>query len=382
MLSSKLARINTRPEDTLTAQLRTGSDFDVPDLFTLQVAETPWEWARARRQWFKTPMKDVAGGAVLGLLGVGVRLATGNENWGRATFEAFVITCVGAVVLPNIEALYWLLRRRSVLLDEREKRVAEREMSVEQPATQVATVADDEGLRKRLGDLRLRYIELEREFLAQGGREELWHAQTRLHNEALKIIDLELGRDYWAQFKDVKLTPLVVPASFPSHDAERLNLLYMIHGRSEWISKTLDGIRAGTVVPRPRPVVSKPAESKRIQDLRRILLEAAESIQAMPKGLDDARAAVAMARTVFDIVSALLDRAFLVPPTKDYKTFISAERTKQGDHTDLRRAAADFLVRLAGQLREDNLDPGFLMPDSWRQFRESDPEKNWPANVR
>jgi hypothetical protein len=156
----------------------------------------------------------------------------------------------------------------------------------------------------------------------------------------------------------------------------------MVHGRSEWISKILDGICAGTVVARPVPVEPKPVESQRLQELRRILLEAADYIQAMPKGLNDARAAVAMAITVFDVVSLLLNRAFLVPPTKDYKTFLSAERTKQGDSPDLRKAAADFLVRLAGQLREDNLDQGFLMPDSWEQFRDSDPVNNWPANTR
>jgi hypothetical protein len=369
-------------EDTLTAQLAAGSDFGVAEMFGAQSTETAWEWAKARRQWFKTPAKDLAGGAFLALPGLIVRFSTGNPNWIRATVEAVATALIGAVVLPQLESLYWLARRTGILLDEREKRVAERETSAAHATASSTAVADVEGIRKRLGDLRLRYIELERAFLAEGGRQQLWHAQTQLHNEARKIIDRELGRDYWAQFKDVKLAPLVVPASFPFDDAERLNLLYMIHGRSEWISKILEGIRAGSVVPRPVAAESKPVESQRLTDLRRILVEAADYIQAMPKGLNDSRAAVEMAFTVFDTVSVLLDRAFLVPPTKDYKAFLSAERPKQGDNPDLRKAAADFLVRLAGQLREDNLDQGFLMPSSWKQFRDSDPENNWPANTR
>jgi hypothetical protein len=123
-------------------------------------------------------------------------------------------------------------------------------------------------------------------------------------------------------------------------------------------------------------------ESQRLSDMRRILREAAADVREMPTGLNDARAAWGMAVAVFDHVGTLLDRAFLVPPTNDYRTFISAEREKLGDSPDIRRAAADFLVRLSGQLREDNLDYGFLMPRSWALFRDSDPKENWPANAR
>jgi len=121
-----------------------------------------------------------------------------------------------------------------------------------------------------LGNLRLRYIELERAFLAQGGREALWHARTGLHNEAMNIIDRELGRDYWAQFKDVKLQPLVVPAGFPSDDAKRVDLLYMIHGRSDRISPELACVENGMRTPgrRGAPELGRSDSSHRLPALR------------------------------------------------------------------------------------------------------------------
>jgi hypothetical protein len=139
-----------------------------PDIFSAQSTETPWEWAKARRQWFKTPAKDLIGGAFLAVPGLVVRFSAGNPNWVRATVEAVGTALLGAVVLPNLEALYWLSRRRDILLDEREKSLAEREASVAKAISPPGPVVDLEGLRKRLGDLRLRYIELERAFFGAG----------------------------------------------------------------------------------------------------------------------------------------------------------------------------------------------------------------------
>jgi hypothetical protein len=78
----------------------------------------------------------------------------------------------------------------------------------------------------------------------------------------------------------------------------------------------------------------------------------------------------------------MLTRVFIVPPTNDYMAYLEAEKQKRGDDYNMRDASADFLIRLAEQIREDNLDQGFLMPQSWVQFRESDPARNWPANKR
>lgn len=129
-------------------------------------------------------------------------------------------------------------------------------------------------------------------------------------------------------------------------------------------------------------VDATPAGSQRLRDTHRILLEAAAYVRAMPQDHRSARMAAEMAFMIWDTVPVFLDRAFLVPPTGDYKTFLVAERPKHGDNPDMRRAASDFLVRLAKQIKEENLDDGFLMPSSWKQFCDSDPEKNWPANAR
>jgi hypothetical protein len=91
---------------------------------------------------------------------------------------------------------------------------------------------------------------------------------------------------------------------------------------------------------------------------------------------------VVAAFVTHETVPELLTRGFIVPPTSDYHSYLEAEKQKRGDDYDMREASADFLIRLAGQLREDNLDQGFLMPKTWLQFRESDPSRNWPANTR
>ena len=231
-----------------------------------------------------------------------------------------------------------------------------------------------ENLLRRLGNLRLSYIQLEREFLAKDGAKELWPSQTKLHNTAAGIIDLELGRDYWSDFKDVKSSPpeSVIPKSFPRDDHEVMNLLYMIHGRSEWIGKIVQGIRAGSVVPKRLPVETGPPDSQRVTDMRALLREAAAHVSAMPKKLGDSRSAAEMAFMVMETIPELLNRAFLSPPTENFKSFMSAERDKQGDNPDPGIAAAAFLNRLADSLTGDNLDEGFLMPQSFEQFVAAD----------
>jgi hypothetical protein len=99
-------------------------------------------------------------------------------------------------------------------------------------------------LLESLGVLRLGYIALERDFIAHDGKEELWNQQTRLHNVSHEVITRELGIDYYSAFKDVKEKPVIIPASFPTTDYEKLNLLYLIHGRSEWLGRTIEGLRA------------------------------------------------------------------------------------------------------------------------------------------
>ena len=62
----------------------------------------------------------------------------------------------------------------------------------------------------------------------------------------------------------------------------------------------------------------------------------------MPLGRGDTTLATRMAFMVWDTVPELLNRAFLVPPTEDYTTFLKAEREKQDNNPDLRKASAAF----------------------------------------
>lgn len=185
-----------------------------------------------------------------------------------------------------------------------------------------------------------------------------------------------------------------MPENFPSGDAERLNLLYMIHGRSQWLGRVIDELRQAPVVVAARQVVHPSAaahatasadvveESQRLKDLRRIVNEAAEYVRGMPLGRDKAEDAIRAAYVVHGTIPELLTRAFIVPPTQEYLAFLEAEKQKRGSKFEMRVAAGDFLNRLSTRITEDNLDLGFLMPATWLQFRESDPELNWPANVR
>jgi hypothetical protein len=321
---------------------------------------------------------------MVGIVGAVVRVASGNTTWFRATAEGIVITVVVALVLPQLESLFWLARRKTVLLDEANQRIAALQAKAIAAAAE-PTDATREGLRRSLGDLKLAYVQLERAFIAQNGAKELWHKQTKLHNAALAIIDQQLGRDYWAQFKDAKESPLVVPQNFPLQDHEALNLLYMIHGRSEWLSRTIDelrGMRNSDAAPRRPAAAPSRQESRRLTETRRILREAADYVRAMPSGRGAAEDALRIAWVVHQTVPEFLKRAFLVPPTQDYLTYINAEQDKQRDKFEMRATAAEFLTRLAGRITEDDLDNGFLMPNTWLQFRETDPPRNWPANVR
>jgi hypothetical protein len=123
-------------------------------------------------------------------------------------------------------------------------------------------------------------------------------------------------------------------------------------------------------------------DSPRVAALRGLLREAAAAMPDLPRDYSDARAAAEMAWVVHTTVSELLDRAFLVPSTEDYRRFLAAERDKQLDGFDPRQAARDFLARLADRITEDAIDPGFLIPDSFAQFRAANEGADWPANVR
>jgi hypothetical protein len=246
-------------------------------LFASWESKTPWEWARDRRRWFITPLKDLSGASVVGIGGGFARYASGNATWLRATLEAFAGVAVAAFVLPQLETLFWRVRRKSILLDEAYERI-----------------------------------------------------------QALKV---EAGE------------------KAAEHRRERQ-----------------DG--------RPQANVPAPQESPRLIQVRRLLREASDYVNAMPGGRGKVDDALHAAWVVHNTVPVFLTRAFLAPPTQDYAAYLAAEKEKRERKFDMRTASAEFLGRLAGRIAEDNLDPGFLLPDTWLQFRETDPPESWPANVR
>jgi hypothetical protein len=154
----------------------------------------------------------------------------------------------------------------------------------------------------------------------------------------------------------------------------------MIHGRSDWLSGIIDELRREPQ--RVKRVPPKPKEPKRLTDTRALIQEVAAYVEAMPKSLGNARAAAEMSFMVWDTIPLLLDRAFLVSPSDNYKTFLKTEREKMGNSPDPRKASAAFLNRYAETITADNLDEGFLMPENFEQFVEADGGNKWPANKR
>jgi hypothetical protein len=96
-------------------------------------------------------------------------------------------------------------------------------------------------LRQSLGNLLLDYERLEREYRSKGWSIALSRKQTALHNRALPVTR-RLGPEYYAQFKRERKRPAIVPETIAAN-SDHLNLLDIIHGRAEWISKTIDELK-------------------------------------------------------------------------------------------------------------------------------------------
>ena len=61
----------------------------------------------------------------------------------------------------------------------------------------------------------------------------------------------------------------------------------------------------------------------------------------------------------------------------DYNAFERSRKQKLGDAFDLETECAGYLEKLAGRLTKDDLDSGFLIPDTFEQFSHTD----WPKNA-
>jgi hypothetical protein len=208
-------------------------------------SETPWEWACARRKWFKTPGRDAIAGLGMGALSGGIRYLSADGNWMAASLVGVSVSLVGTLLFCRIEALYWLLLRNRTLLMEANKRIRELERAGESIASGSLEAAAKSGmLRTGLAMLLVEYEKMERQFMTKEITQELRNDQTRLHNIALPIIEKGLGVDYWAQFKSEQEVPPSMPPSFNQQESwQDLRLLCAIHGRKKWLSRTIEGLK-------------------------------------------------------------------------------------------------------------------------------------------
>ena len=117
-----------------------------PDIFSSQSTETPWEWVRKRRKVFTSPIKDFLGALVPAIITGVFRYQAGDPGL-RIALIVSSIAVGSAFALPQLETLYWRIRRRDILLDERERKLAEREAAPRVPPPPVPSAATDSSQR-------------------------------------------------------------------------------------------------------------------------------------------------------------------------------------------------------------------------------------------
>jgi hypothetical protein len=121
--------------------------------------------------------------------------------------------------------------------------------------------------------------------------------------------------------------------------------------------------------------VSTPAGTglpTRVADMRRLLVETADYVRAMPTGLGNTKATGWMTVTVIDDVPQLLGGVRTA----------HSRRLWHGGVKDARKHMAGSSPRVPSEtsqgLTEDQIEPEFPLPMTWKEFYESDPSKEWP----
>lgn len=95
------------------------------EMFTGAVEDSPWEWAKGRRRFFTSMGRDTVVGVVSALVVAVLSKYLGVQDWAQTLGIALISGLVVGVGLPNAETLFWLSRRKSVLMDEENQRLAE-----------------------------------------------------------------------------------------------------------------------------------------------------------------------------------------------------------------------------------------------------------------
>ena len=88
-------------------------------MFKSHSVETPWEWAKARRTWFTTPKQDAVAGVVTGIATAILDFfLNAGSSLGRSIVAGVFVGVIGGVLMPFLEAVVWLVRRKAVMLEE------------------------------------------------------------------------------------------------------------------------------------------------------------------------------------------------------------------------------------------------------------------------
>jgi hypothetical protein len=87
-------------------------------LFAGIAAETPWEWAKGKRRVFTSPIKEVMIALLSAVVTASVAFYVGDQDWRQSLLIAAVTGVLVALIPPQVETLWWRLRRDTILLEE------------------------------------------------------------------------------------------------------------------------------------------------------------------------------------------------------------------------------------------------------------------------
>lgn len=114
--------------------------------------------------------------------------------------------------------------------------------------------------------------------------------------------------------------------------------------------------------------------------LRDLLRDAAQFIRdenATPAPPNNTTEIIRRVWTIHSTVPALLEAALRLPTASErYRGFLKLEKEKRGEDAIV-NAAAWFLNELADELRFKEVDHSFVLPNSFKQYRDTE---NWPKH--
>lgn len=93
------------------------------ELFTALSTETAWEWAKNRRRFFTSPLRDSVVGVISAVVTAVLSYAFGIDDWVRAGLVPIAVGLIVGGGLPFLEAAWWWAQRDRVLLEEENQRL-------------------------------------------------------------------------------------------------------------------------------------------------------------------------------------------------------------------------------------------------------------------